>query len=164
MGKVGRMPFLKVESNRDKTMKWTIYAIGKPALDFAKRGVAEYEKRLSRHGGLELVTFREAGQDENSRRLLESSEGSLRIVLDERGQLLTTGEFVSQVAAWELDRVKRVAILIGGADGHSEAVRQSADLMLGLSRLTLQHELALVVFLEQLYRVGTVRRGEPYHR
>jgi 23S rRNA (pseudouridine1915-N3)-methyltransferase len=145
-------------------MKWTILAIGKPALDYAKSGVAEYEKRLSRHGGVEIVTYREAGRVENSRRLLEASEGCLRIVLDERGELLTTAELSARVAAWELDRVKRVAVLIGGADGHDASVRSAADLVLGLSRLTLQHELALVVFLEQLYRVGTVRRGEPYHR
>lgn len=145
-------------------MKWTILAIGKPALDYAKSGVAEYEKRLSRHGGVEIVTYREAGRVENSRRLLEASEGCLRIVLDERGDLLTTAELSARVAAWELDRVKRVAVLIGGADGHDTSVRSAADLVLGLSRLTLQHELALVVFLEQLYRVGTVRRGEPYHR
>lgn len=145
-------------------MKWTIHVIGKPALDYARAGVAEYEKRLSRHGGVELVNHRESGQAENSRRLLESSDGALRLVLDERGTMLSTAEFASRVAAWELDRVKRVAVLIGGADGHDESVRQSADLVLALSRLTLQHELALVVFLEQLYRVGTVRRGEPYHR
>lgn len=145
-------------------MKWTLYAIGKPALGYAKAGVAEYEKRLSRHGGVEIVTFRESGPAENSRRLLEASEGSLRLVLDERGDLLSTASLASRVAAWELDRVKRVAVLIGGADGHLDCVRESADLVLALSRLTLQHELALVVFLEQLYRVGTVQRGEPYHR
>ena len=146
-------------------MKWTILAIGKPALAYAKAGVAEYEKRLARHGGVEIVTFREAGQAENSRRLLEASaEACLRIVLDERGELLTTSDLAARFAKWELDRVKRVAVLIGGADGHDNSVHEAADLVLGLSRLTLQHELALVVFLEQQYRVGTLRRGEPYHR
>ena len=146
-------------------MKWTLYTIGKPALAYAKAGVAEYEKRLSRHGGVEIVSFKEAGQVENSRRLLEASEDcGLRLVLDERGDLLTTADLVKRVEDWEMDRVKRVGVLIGGADGHDESVRRAADLVLGLSRLTLQHELATVVFLEQLYRVGTVRRGEPYHR
>lgn len=146
-------------------MKWTLYTIGKPALAYAKAGIAEYEKRLSRHGGIEFVSFKEAGKVENSRRLLEASEDcSLRLVLDERGDLLTTADLVKRVEDWEMDRVKRVGVLIGGADGHDESVRRAADLVLGLSRLTLQHELATVVFLEQLYRVGTVRRGEPYHR
>ena len=146
-------------------MKWTILAIGKPALAYAKAGVAEYEKRLARHGGVEIQTFREAGQAENSRRLLEAStDACLRIVLDERGELPTTSDLAQRIAKWELERVKRVAVLIGGADGHDDSVRRAADLLLGLSRLTLQHELALLVFLEQLYRVGTLRRGEPYHR
>ncbi len=146
-------------------MKWTLYTIGKPALDHARAGVAEYEKRLSRHGGVEIVSFKEAGREENSRRLLEASaECDLRIVLDERGALPTTAELVEKVAAWEMDRIKRAAVLIGGADGHGDDVRRSADLVIALSRLTLQHEMALVLFLEQLYRVGTIRRGEPYHR
>lgn len=146
-------------------MKWTIFTIGKPALSFAREGVAEYSKRLSRHGGIDIVTFKETGQEENSRRLLEASDDcDLRIVLDERGKLPTTAELTEKVADWEMDRRKRAAVLIGGADGHSADVRKKADYLMALSRLTLQHELALVVFLEQLYRVGTVRRGEPYHR
>lgn len=146
-------------------MKWTLYTIGKPALAYARTGIAEYEKRFSRHGGVEIMSFKEAGQADNSRRLLDASkECDLRIVLDERGELLTTAELVKRVEDWEMDRAKRVGVLIGGADGHDESVRRAADLLLGLSRLTLQHELAAVVFLEQLYRVGTIRRGEPYHR
>ena len=108
-------------------MKWTLFTIGKPALTYAKAGVAEYEKRLSRHGGVELITFKEAGQEENSRRLLEASaDCDLRLVLDERGHLPTTDELVVRVAAWEMDRCKRAAVLIGGADGHTEEVRRSA--------------------------------------
>ncbi len=146
-------------------MKWTVYNIGKPALAYAREGVAEYAKRLSRHGGIDIHSFKEAGQEENSRRLLEASaDCDLRVVLDERGKLPTTEELAEKFADWEMDRVKRVGVLIGGADGHSAEVRQAADLVIALSRLTLQHELALVVFLEQLYRVGTLRRGEPYHR
>ena len=146
-------------------MKWTVFTIGKPALAFAREGVAEYTKRLSRHGGIEIVAFKESGREENSRRLLEASaDCDVRIVLDERGKLPTTEEFAEKVATWEMDRAKRAGVLIGGADGHSSEVRKAADLVMALSRLTLQHELALVVFLEQLYRVGTLRRGEPYHR
>ncbi len=60
--------------------------------------------------------------------------------------------------------VKEITYLIGAADGHTEELRKSCDLVLSLSPLTLQHELALVVLLEQIYRVATLRRGEPYHR
>ncbi|RTG95352.1 23S rRNA (pseudouridine(1915)-N(3))-methyltransferase RlmH, partial [Thermus scotoductus] len=54
--------------------------------------------------------------------------------------------------------------LVGGAEGYSEGVREGADLLLSLSPLTLQHELALLVLMEQLYRILTLRAGHPYHR
>ena len=60
--------------------------------------------------------------------------------------------------------VKTVAFLIGAADGHSEELREKCDLLLTLSGFTLQHELALLVLLEQLYRLTTLKSGSPYHR
>ncbi|MGE9269861.1 MAG: 23S rRNA (pseudouridine(1915)-N(3))-methyltransferase RlmH, partial [Verrucomicrobiales bacterium] len=60
--------------------------------------------------------------------------------------------------------IKTVSFLIGASDGHTASLRTQVDKVWCLSKLTLQHELALVVLLEQLYRVATIRRGEPYHR
>jgi 23S rRNA (pseudouridine1915-N3)-methyltransferase len=146
-------------------MKWQILAIGKPSLRYAKAGVEEYQKRLSRYTTLDLQTDgKDAGQVKNSETLLAASEGAVRIVLDERGETWTTADFVSRVEGWQMNAVKRVAILIGGADGHTADLRASADHLIALSGFTLQHELALVVLLEQIYRVHTVLRGEPYHR
>jgi 23S rRNA (pseudouridine1915-N3)-methyltransferase len=146
-------------------MKWQILAIGKPSLRYAKAGVEEYQKRLTRYTALELQTdWKDAGQVKNSETLLAASEGAVRIVLDERGETWTTADLVSRVEGWQMNAVKRVAILIGGADGHTPELRRSADHVIALSGFTLQHELALVVLLEQIYRVHTVLRGEPYHR
>jgi len=145
-------------------MKWKILAVGKPALSFAKAGVAEYLRRLQRGTSVELVYLKECGSEANGATQLARSEGSLRIVLDERGDDWTTADLVKRIDRWELDRIKECAVLIGGADGHSKIVRDSADAVLRLSAFTMQHELALVVFLEQLYRGYTVKRGEPYHR
>jgi 23S rRNA (pseudouridine1915-N3)-methyltransferase len=146
-------------------MKWQILAIGKPSLRYAKAGVEEYQKRLTRYTTLELQTdWKDAGQVKNSEILLAASEGAVRIVLDERGETWTTADLVSRVEGWQMKAVKRVAILIGGADGHTPELRRSADHVIALSGFTLQHELALVVLLEQIYRVHTVLRGEPYHR
>ena len=61
-------------------------------------------------------------------------------------------------------RTAQVPFLVGGSDGHSDEVRAKADRVLSLSSLTLQHELALVVLLEQLYRGYAILRGLPYHR
>ncbi len=145
-------------------MKWKILAVGKPALSFAKAGVAEYLGRLQRGASVDLIYLKECGSEANGATQLARSEGGLRIVLDERGEDWTTADLVKRIDRWELDRVKECSVLIGGADGHSKAVRNSADAVLRLSRFTLQHELALVVFLEQLYRAYSVKRGEPYHR
>jgi 23S rRNA (pseudouridine1915-N3)-methyltransferase len=96
---------------------------------------------------------------------LEKSQGAFRIVLDERGERPTTRQLSDKVAALEMrGDVKCVAFLIGASDGHTDELRRSADWLLSLSSMTMQHELALVVLLEQIYRVATLRKGEPYHR
>ena len=146
-------------------MQYRIIAIGKPSLDWARDGVADYLRRLQRYTKVELQYLKEGTAAQNSERLLKASEGCLRLVLDERGRLQTTEAARQSVDRWERDAgVKRVAFLIGGADGHTEALRREAGELWALSPLTLQHELALVVLLEQLYRVHTIKRGEPYHR
>ncbi len=145
-------------------MKWKIIVVGKPALSFAKSGVEEYLKRLRRYATVEVQHLKENGPVENGKRALAASEDSLRIVLDERGKGLTTAAFVDKVQGWQLDGVKRASILIGGADGHTKETRAAADLLIKLSDFTLQHEMALVLLLEQIYRVHTVIKGEPYHR
>ncbi|NNC90156.1 MAG: 23S rRNA (pseudouridine(1915)-N(3))-methyltransferase RlmH [Akkermansiaceae bacterium] len=144
-------------------MKRRVYAIGKPKLEYAAKGIAEYAARLAKRTDFALE-FLKAGRGESSR-LLAGSSDSYRIVLDERGRLLTTAELVAALKALE-DRgdVKTASFLVGGADGHTGDLRESADMVWALSPLTLQHELALVVLLEQLYRADTVARGEPYHR
>ena len=146
-------------------MKFQILVAGKPALAYAKLAVEDYLKRLSRHGGCELITLKAGGSEEVSQRLLERSEGSFRIVLDERGKALGTRQLHKQLDELRLrGDIKAVSFLIGAADGHTEALRKKADLLLQVSSLTLQHELALVVLLEQLYRVASIDAGSPYHR
>jgi len=145
-------------------MRWRVCTIGKPALAYAKSGTEEYLKRLQRYAPVEIVTGREGGQDANSLQLLKASEGTHRIALDERGEAVTTQDWVERINRWELDSVKTVSLLIGGADGHSEELRRQCAEIWSFSGLTLQHELALLVTLEGLYRCYTIKRGEPYHR
>ncbi len=147
-------------------MKWRIIAVGKPALAYAREGVAEYTKRLRRYVDCEIHYLKDGGSpSELAARMMKMSDGCLRIVLDERGDQKGTDAVREWVDRWEIDGgIKSIAVLVGGADGHSEELREAADLVLGLSRLTLQHELALVVLLEQIYRVYTLKKGEPYHR
>lgn len=145
-------------------MKILVIAAGKPALHFAKSGIDEYLKRLTRYGSVELKLIKDGPSAEVSTRLLEASRGCLRIALDERGDLWTTEKLTGNIQNWQMKAVKKVAFLIGAADGHTEALRQEADHLLALSKFTLQHEFALLLLLEQLYRAHTIIRGEPYHR
>mgnify|MGYP000102893858 FL=1 len=145
-------------------MKWCIYTVGKPALAYVKTGSAEYLKRLKRYTACDHRLMKRGDRAEIASLIKSQREGGINIILDERGKLLTTDEFVAKVEHWQLNAVKNVRLFIGGADGHDDEIRQQADLLLGLSGFTLQHELALVVLLEQIYRLHTVLRGEPYHR
>ncbi|MEM6280281.1 MAG: 23S rRNA (pseudouridine(1915)-N(3))-methyltransferase RlmH [Verrucomicrobiota bacterium] len=146
-------------------MKWQIAIVGKPSLAYGKAGVAEYEKRLKRYGKVSIDHVpRDMGREKNGRELLRMSEGSLRLVLDERGDTWTTDALVRRVKDWQMEGIKRVSLLVGGADGHAEDTRKAADHVVSMSGFTLQHELALLVLMEQIYRVHTILRGEPYHR
>ena len=136
-------------------MRLRVVAVGRPRLAYARLGVEEYARRMRRYAPLDLVFVLEGEE------LLPKAEGHRKVDLFFREWLVTTEELYRRLLVWEGERV---AFLVGGAEGHPEAVREEADLLLSLSPLTLQHELALLVLMEQLYRVLTLRAGHPYHR
>jgi 23S rRNA (pseudouridine1915-N3)-methyltransferase len=145
-------------------MKWLIATIGKPRLEYARLGIDDYLQRSRRFAEIELVALKGGSQSAEGAALLERTAGCHRIVLDERGERPTSAEFAKMIDTLQLAGTRRVALLVGGADGHSPEVRSRADRVLSLSPLTLQHELALVVLLEQIYRGYSILRGTPYHR
>ena len=145
-------------------MRLHILTIGKPRLGYAKAGVEEYAARLSARGGVEIGAIKAGPREQEGKTLLARSEGMFRVVLDERGEQVTSRAFAGNLIRWELERTKVVAFLIGGAEGHTDELRRKADWRWALSPLTLQHELALVVLLEQIYRARCINSGAPYHR
>ncbi len=145
-------------------MRWHIFAIGKPRLDFARLGLEEYAARVKPFAPVELHFVKATAAIGESGALLERSKGMFRIVLDERGDHVTSRALAKKVSSWEMQGPRDFALLIGGADGHTEELRQAAGWSWSLSRLTLPHELALVVALEQLYRAYSIKAGLPYHR
>ena len=145
-------------------MNHEIIVAGKPALKYAKLGTEEYLKRLGRYGKYKLTHIKDGSSKDVSKRLFDASNGTLRVVLDERGERPTTTDLVQLYNNWEMRGVKKVTFMIGASDGHTQEFRDQADYLLSLSSMTMQHELALVVLLEQIYRVATIKRGEPYHR
>ena len=145
-------------------MRWHLFVIGKPKLDFAKLGVEEYAARLKPFASVEIECLKAGSREKESRALLDRSEGMFRVVLDERGAEIGSRALAQRISEWEMTAKRDVALLIGGADGHGDEVRHAAGWVWSLSQLTIQHELALVLFLEQLYRACTIKAGMPYHR
>jgi 23S rRNA (pseudouridine1915-N3)-methyltransferase len=153
-------------------MRLRIVAVGKDRSGLYAPAVEEYARRLSRHARFELVEVPEArkhagtarARDEEGEALLAKLDLRERVVLlDERGQEPTSEELARRLERW-LAGGKDVAFVIGGSDGHGEAIRARADETLALSRMTLAHRLARLVLAEQLYRAFTIVRGEPYHK
>ncbi len=86
------------------------------------------------------------------------------VVLDERGPALTTRAFADRLAGWRDDGVREARFLIGGADGHDAAMRDSADWLLAFGPATWPHLLVRAMLAEQLYRATSLLAGHPYHR
>ena len=144
-------------------MRYLVLTVGKSALPYARDGRDEYLERLARYATVGKVPVKPASPARETEGLLELSEGHFRVVLHERGTAVTSRQLAAKVDEWRL-AARPVAIIVGGSDGHSQPLLDAADFLWSLGPLTLQHELALVVALEQLYRAHTILTGHPYHR
>lgn len=90
--------------------------------------------------------------------------GAVVVALDERGKSPGSEDFAQRLGRWRDDGVGDVAFLIGGADGHGEAVRARADLLLSFGAMTWPHMLVRAMVVEQLWRAQAILSGHPYHR
>jgi 23S rRNA (pseudouridine1915-N3)-methyltransferase len=152
-----------------------ILAVGKLRGEAMSSAAQTYQTRLTRYAEINIVEVRESRKVEGkgtSKAVAAEGDallgavpkGAWVVALDERGKHLSSREFAGRLQARMVGGDSRIAFLVGGALGLSDAVRQRADMTLALSRMTLPHELARVVLLEQLYRAMTILRGEPYHK
>jgi 23S rRNA (pseudouridine1915-N3)-methyltransferase len=104
-------------------------------------------------------------QNREAEEILKRSKGyEYLVVLDERGKTLSSKQFSDFVQTRMNSGVKSVCLIIGGAYGVSEKIRQEADSILSLSTLTFPHQLARLVLVEQLYRAHTLQKGVSYHK
>ena len=90
--------------------------------------------------------------------------GAVLVTLDERGRLLTSPEFATQLARWRDGGRQDVAFVIGGADGIDPGLRAKADFSISFGQMVWPHMLVRVMLAEQLYRAATILSGGPYHR
>lgn len=123
----------------------------------------EYLERLNHFAEVEgLVVAGEAA-------LLRLQEKSARhpayslVLLDSRGQELSSEEFAEFLENHQNRNPQPLLFAVGGADGFSEQARKSASFVLSLGKMTLAHELARIVLLEQIYRAFTILKRHPYH-
>ena len=137
---------------------------GKTKDEHLRALVAEYLKRLQRFVRCEVIETRDGGKKESQRILDAIPDGSLTLLLDLEGREWSSPELAAELRRWENDSIKEVAIVIGGAAGVSREVAARAQQLWCLSRLTLTHEMARVVCVEQLYRAYTINRGLPYQK
>ena len=155
-------------------MKLLLLAVGRPrgpAADLA----AEYEARVKRYFSFDTAevkeeAFRRAGdagrvRDEEGKRLLARVGPGMEIVaLHETGKQWSSQQLAGWLAELALRGSPGAAFVIGGAYGLSDEILSRARHQLSLSAMTLPHEIARLVLAEQLYRAGTIQRGEPYHK
>jgi 23S rRNA (pseudouridine1915-N3)-methyltransferase len=153
-------------------MKFRVVAIGKPRPPLAA-AVEAYEARAARYWPLEISTLRDEPTRERTSAAVRKREGErilgavgpagTVIACDERGAAMPSVAFASWLQELR-ERAADVAFVLGGAHGLDDTVRTRATRLLALAPWTLSHELARLVLAEQLYRAGTIMRGEPYHK
>ena len=141
-------------------MRIRILSIGRCKEAFVKAGIDEYLKRLHRYATVELVILKDQGVEREADDILSRLKDELVIALSEEGELLSSVGFSHLFKMPDRD----IVFIIGSADGLDPRVKQRADKILSLSRMTFTHEMARLLLLEQIYRAHTILAGLPYHR
>jgi 23S rRNA (pseudouridine1915-N3)-methyltransferase len=133
-----------------------------------------YSNRIKKYSPFEIITLpdlknaksmplQEQKTRESAKLFQVINDDDYVILLDERGKEVRTSEFSSVLEKLFFLPKKRIVFVIGGPWGFSEQVYSRADYKLSLSKMTFPHQLVRLLFLEQLYRVFTIMKGEPYH-
>jgi 23S rRNA (pseudouridine1915-N3)-methyltransferase len=133
-----------------------------------------YSARINKYIAFEIITIpdikksgnltvQEQKIKEGSRIIQAFGSDDWVVLLDEKGKAFSTIEFCEYLEKAFMISRKRIVFVIGGPWGFSDEVKQRADFSISLSRMTFPHQLVRLLFLEQLYRIFTIIRGEPYH-
>jgi len=155
-------------------MRIKVIAVGTRLPGWQQQGFQEYARRLPRECALELTGIpaatrtrskptKQAIQKESDRLLAAVAKNDYVVALDQPGAQYSSEDLSGLLATW-LAQGRDLAMLIGGADGLSDACKSRADLRWSLSDLTLPHGLVRVMVAEQVYRAWSILHGHPYHR
>jgi 23S rRNA (pseudouridine1915-N3)-methyltransferase len=154
-------------------MKILLISIGDNEDKYLAAGFEVYAKRLQHYASFETVTIPSQKNKSNSKEaamLAEAKEiekklspSDLVLLLDEKGKEYSSVEFSKQVQKYLNMPGKKMVFIIGGPYGFADEVRKRAQQTISLSKMTFNHQMAKLFFLEQLYRAMTILKGEPYH-
>ena len=155
-------------------MRLNLLCVGRLSLSYLNDGCSEFAERLKRYLPLSISEIKEhkTGRKQNLQRIIATEgenieqripNGSFVIALDQRGKSMRSEQLADLMSDHMVRSIPEWTLLIGGPYGLSESLRKRADLVLSLSTMTLTHQMARLLLLEQLYRCCTIIRNEPYH-
>ena len=152
-------------------MRLALHYFSRGRCAWADEAAADYTRRLNRYAPFEErkhkpngAADRSTAQRKEAQRILEKLAPRDRLlVLDERGASLGSKGLADLIDKAALEGVGTLAFAIGGPYGHHDLLRQKANRVIKLSDMVLNHQIARVLLLEQLYRGWTILKGEPYH-
>lgn len=149
-------------------------AVGRTSTGFVIEGISEYSSRLKHYIPFSIQEIKDvkvsSGTGPDRQKQLEGEAvlskiglSDMLVLLDERGREYTSMQFAAYLEKLQVSGRKRVIFLIGGPYGFSDKVYERADAKISLSKMTFNHEMVRLFFVEQIYRGMTILRGEPYH-
>lgn len=151
-------------------MKLTIVCVG-TVRGMLREATQDYQSRIGRYFKLDIVEVSEGRgsaarirQSEAERLTSRLPDNSRIYALTRQGKPVSSRDLADQLGEMANYGPSNAVFVLGGAYGLGEQVLSAADRTVSLSDLTLPHEMARLVLLEQLYRAGTILRGEPYHK
>ena len=150
-------------------MKIKIAWIGKTKEAAIQSLTNEYLKRISRYSSVEGVALRDEAAllqmcgGAAAAKARKKAVRSTLVLMESRGKQLSSEEFAHFLADYQERNSLPLVLAVGSADGFSEAAIRAAQHTISLGKMTLPHELARVVLLEQIYRAFTILKGHPYH-
>ncbi len=155
-------------------MKIALYLNGRTTERSIAVAVDDYSGRIGKYNPFEVIVFPDLKNTRNMPAEEQKAREGVKIIqslrsddfvvlLDEKGKEFTTLEFAGWLEKMLMSSHKRIVFVTGGPWGFASEVYERADMRLSLSKMTFSHQMVRLLFLEQLYRIFTVIRGDPYH-
>lgn len=155
-------------------MKITFLVVGKTSEPWAIQAIQEYEHRLKHYFSFQTVVIQtpksaskftpdQLKQYEAEQILSFLKPGEKMVLLDEKGSMHTSEDFAQYVQKKLNAGIRNLIFVVGGPFGFAPSVYEACDERISLSKMTLTHQMVRVLFIEQLYRAGTILRNESYH-